>query len=133
MTSQYIITEEQLNDLMMYEDSEHDGKYAPICNEIRSRPYNPQADREKEAHEHGWFTDWEMQQAELKGYNKGNADGQDYARKAEREKVLGVLDELEKFVEENVWGVAAVNDGLPAIWKYPLMDKISELRKQEGK
>jgi hypothetical protein len=47
----------------------------------------------KGAHEHGWFTDWEMQQAELKGYNRGNSDGMDYGRKAEREKVLERLTE----------------------------------------
>ena len=47
-----------------------------------------QSERDKEAHEHGWFTDWEMEQAELKGYNKGNADGIEYGRKSERNKVL---------------------------------------------
>ena len=37
--TQYIITEEELNDLAMYEDSEHEGRYAPICDLARSRPY----------------------------------------------------------------------------------------------
>ena len=87
MTDQYIITEEQLSNI----EQDAPERVVLTCDAVRTHPYNPQA------HEHGWFTDWEMEQAELKGYNRGNDDGQEYARKAEREKVLDeVLKSLDK-------------------------------------
>jgi hypothetical protein len=100
--TEYIITEEQLEQISercvhlefkdcfkcpyyrTHKDCPTDMK--ELKSKVRSRPYQNQ--REKEAHEHGWFTDWEMKEAELKGYNKGNADGMAYGRKSEREKVM---------------------------------------------
>jgi hypothetical protein len=100
---------------------------------IRSHPY--QSEQDKEAHEHGWFTDWEMKEAELRGYNKGNADGMAYGRKSERDKVL---DELMKYINKMYPVPPETGDYL-----YPsrkgrrevydqIRGKIKELRQQAG-
>jgi len=51
----------------------------------------------------GWHTDWEMEQAEAKGYNQGNADGMKYAREKVLDdnlitEIIGTLTITEGFV-----------------------------------
>jgi hypothetical protein len=83
-----------------------------------------QNQREKDAREHGWFTDWEMQQAELKGYNQGNNDGMGYGRKSEREKVL---DELEYYLSETAFQYGILSNVVVNL----MQKKMEELRGEQ--
>lgn len=111
MTSQYIITEEQLLDTKSYIYHEDEVAFERIYRKVRSHPYNPQAEQAGDCHYCTKCIETE--------------------RKSEREKVL---DELKQWINKTPASIiqAECEDGdydVECISKKRIKVKLEELRK----